>query len=464
MGKGLKRFSQAAVMSAAILSALSGCATPWRVVQSNWYSTGGRERIYDKSDYDEELTRKFDISIPYLNKIYKTRIDELSTQKKYETKHFKDREPVREVAIEQREVDYLTIPLALGGTILGTAITSAIPTGNDYVVKTKDKAGVILAGAGLGFFGGLLLGISLPKIPEVRTNNTGRTDYDIFPGSSARSYTGEVVKYQRKAVNINAEMSAEGKTAKVRTDSNGELNLSDFIESLNSGYFFRSAYFSSNDSSRSELEKRIKNIPIIKDIKPQTLEVLMDDIVDGLSGKNITVDITTKEGSSQSYETIINVSKSFIISGGELSNNTVYGIIKKFVDREINSRINSLTFNVKDITTHIPIKNSNFNTDVEAPSKEELLSQYFTGALIEDCKRFVLDYLRGAELSEGLGDKVVFYVYTPAKVSLEITNPNYKYVGGEVLVDKDIKKTVEMVDKGDKLRVEGETNAAGKIE
>lgn len=464
--KAEKRTSNLAkvlLLSAAVSTIPLGCAMQ-SAIRIDSYPVGNSQRVIDSTEEEKTGEKKFDIQTPYLNGSYKLPIRNSLNEEHFNIDHPSEirlnrRTEVKETIYRRNPALELLAAGALGttGLIIGA-------------VKDSLELGLIFGGGGasLGLAGGYIIGELLDAMSPLKKEEKRDLGIETIKESlpRERNFSHNVLVYNNKpAVSTLTEISGDGRTINIRTDTNGEINLSDLIESANPNYFFRSMYFSAQrDYSRNELEKKIARIPLIQQIQPRTLDNLMNDFLRGISRKDIAINAATKELSSNPKEKVINDAKAFMMNGYELTNEYILVVVKNFVDEEINSRMKTLSFNIRDITTHVPITGSNFSTLVDVPTKNELLSRYFIGDLVEYTKKLVPDYLVGEQSFGGLDDKVDFIVYSPANVVLEVTHPNYKYVTGEIYVDKPIRKIVSMVDKGDKLRVEGETNAAGKIE
>jgi hypothetical protein len=64
-----------------------------------------------------------------------------------------------------------------------------------------------------------------------------------------------------------------------------------------------------------------------------------------------------------------------------------------------------------------------------------------------------------------VGSSSSFEVYNPSRMHVEFTNPDYRFVEGDIFVNKvGMKKTVYMADKGSKVRIEESKDGNGKIE
>lgn len=459
--ENFKKVSRAAVLSGAIATGLSGCMTNWQIVRTDWQATGQTQDYVDSEKKLLETTREFSAPEPLFvdnSGDIKFRIKELATERDYLVRKVNTVGQFQGINVEERKNYSGPIAVTIGGAILGGLLGSLVPN--------QKKEGETYGGIGflIGGATGLAIVKDAPGSTERRSVETGTIDSRVVNSRDVRNLISENIKYNGNGMNILTELSAEEKSSDMRTNYSGEINLSDFVESLNPRYFFRGANITgSKNYSRKKLEERIKKISIIREIKPQTLEALMNDLINGLTTREIRVEVKTKENPNEN-EKIINLDGYFNLKSDELTEDMIYNAVRKFVDKEINSKVKALAFDVKDITTHVPVRNSNFTMSVEAPSKDELLGKYFTGGLRSYSQKFVSDYLRGENSVDVEGSNAIFYVYAPARVSVEVTNPDYKYVIGNVSVDRNTKKIVYMVDKGSKVRLEKETESGGKIE
>ena len=120
---------------------------------------------------------------------------------------------------------------------------------------------------------------------------------------------------------------------------------------------------------------------------------------------------------------------------------------------------------VKDNVSHVPIDGSNFEFELTAPRKDDLAGRYFTRELKEYAQRYIRNYLEGNTMIGDCPSRVFFDIYAPSMIHVEVTNPDYNFVSGVIVMyDEDLEKKVYMVDKGSKIRVQDADDERGRIE
>ena len=299
------------------------------------------------------------------------------------------------------------------------------------------------------------------KIKETRKIEDDKARYQelLEDRTTEKKFLNKNLVYENNpASGISVKLSGEGEYKMYTTDNEGELNVSKFIDLLHPRYFFR-------NYSERELEERIGNIFLVQQIKPRTLETLMEDLIQAISPKEINIKVETKENPILQYVKIVNDSETFKFKGSQLTDDAIYQVVREFVDEEINSHIKSLTFVVKDNVSHVPIDGSNFDFKLNAPRKEDLAREYFTQDLKNYAQRCIKNYIEGNTMIGDCPSRVFFDIYAPSMIQVEITNPDYNFVSGGIFMDdEDLEKKVYMVDKGSKIRVQDADNERGRIE
>ena len=191
------------------------------------------------------------------------------------------------------------------------------------------------------------------------------------------------------------------------------------------------------------------------------LPISLDEII---SKKDLRLRVETNETSTSS-KIVKNSSRTFNLEGSQVTDGAIYGMVRQFVNEEINSHIKSLTFIVKDNVTHVPINGSNFEFRLNAPQKDDLAGKYFTQELKKYAKKYIRDYLEGNTMIGGVPNIASYNIYSPSRIQVEVTNPDYNFVFGVIdIKDKDVEKKVYMKDKGRKIRVQDADNERGRIE
>lgn len=454
----LKNFAKTAVLTGALATALAGCTTygNWEKTYSEWEPTGTQKREVIDTRKESDLSRK--LSIGNLGENHNFKIEEIQKQDNSQIDTYGIRKELQEVASEQRKISTYPRGILTGaGSGLGFGIfLNSIAT---VELTNEEKIGIGLLSTGVFSALGLFFDVLHDKT-EKRNSYTGvtRLENNAIRDGNERSSLGMQVLYDGAAKNSSVILSLDKFSKKTRTNGNGELSLSAFLQSAGPNYFFADEIPSS-----SELEKIARSSSLVQQIKKPTLDILLNEIVKNVFNEQIKLTVTTDE-IAKPGEKIENDSKSFAVNYYEISNDAVYGIVKSFVDKEINSYIKNLTFDVKDITTRVPINGANFRMNSNAPSPIELAGKYFTDNLMEYARKQIKDYLFGETLYQGNPSRVIFPIYVPSNISYEVTHPDYKYVIDSFSVNGDRKGVVYMIDKGSKIRVESESNATGMTE
>jgi hypothetical protein len=452
----LQKFSRVILLSATISSAFVGCATPWQNIRME--STPGIERKVVLSTTNEKLKEiGFNILDPYKEgRDYKVKIEENANEINSLIQNVGIEKKFREINIQTRKVSNTGPGFSILGSLLGCG--GGLALGNAIA---KDSALVKILGGSLGLSVGLGLGYLLDitfSSEETRRIATGTSGMEIGNKKTEETVTSRLLYKNLPAMNISVMITSDKlKSMLSETSSLGAVNLSDYIETDNPQYFFR-AY------SDEETEKRIAAIPLVQQIKPAVRDLFVDRLKGEFSKFSTGFTIRTDENSTQ-FRKVYNTSKNFKAEVSQLTDETIYETVKQFVDEEINSHIKSLTFVVKDNISHIPIRGSNFEFKVNAPRKEDLAEEYFVQDLKDYAQECIWDYIEGDKIVGDCPETVSFNIYAPSSVQIEVTNPNYNFVSGLIVMDNEnLEKKVYMVDKGSKIRVQGTDNETGWIE
>ncbi len=453
----LKDIPKVLLLTTALSLPFIGCGTTTRTIGTEFTSPTKREKV-EWTRQEKEKTKEFDIKVytknankrdwHHLAKVTESLKEDFYKKEKIITENI-----YKEIAVKREEAKAFSfIGPALFGGLMGAGIGGLIS-------EDEESIAPILGGV-LGMGGGAVIaGAIYSSSSGISRTQTGRVKTKILDSEIKREHLNRKLIYNNKlAEHINVKLSGEGISRIYKTNSDGELNISNIIDSSNPNYFFK--YYEGR-----ELKERLEKIPLVQQMKPKTRNLLEDELLENLSATKIKINMETREKPSGNIDIIKNDSGRFRFGGYQLTNNAIYDIVRNFVDEEINSSIKSLTFEIKDTITHFPINGSNFNFQTNTPSKSELAGEYFTRGLKNYAERHILDYLRGNTRVEDSPDIVTFNVYSPSKISLEVTHPDYNYVSGDLSIrGRDLEKTVYMVDKGEKIRVEPEGDRRGRIE
>jgi len=444
--KGLRTASLALMLSAATMSCMT--TTPWRNIGVQSNQIGAEKTIIRNIGTSDIDTKNFSISDAYLEgEIYKTKVAQSLERKTYKIEGKNSVKRVENIALEQREEQTdLFNPIIVG---LGTA--GGVYAGGELGGEDGRLGGALLGGL-VGFLGSAMFAGTLhisPITTKTETRKSSLGTKDVSSGErTEESLLSDVLVYKSQAAR-NVLFGFVGDSKNYKTNNDGII---EFGES--------SAWF----ATKSRLEKRLYELPLVKEIKPETRGVLKERLLNSATEKPIEFNIETREQSSNPNLVIKNASKKLKLDGYELKDDAIYEVVHQFVDEEINPSVKIIKFNVKDDLTHVPIRGANFEFSTDAPSKSDLLGKYFTGRLKVYAERFIPDYLFGNGKLESLPNNPEFLVYSPSNIFLEVTHPEYNFVDGEIKINGNIQKTVYMIDKGSKVRLQNSEEVVGRIE
>ncbi len=447
--KKLKPLAAGLMLSAASLGVVSGCATttPWERVRTESRDTG-IERT-EKRDAGNRTIKKryFEISDSYIEgDAYKTNITESLKDVICSVEGTRTVKTFDEIVIEERKNESkkagMGVLLGIGGFFVGAGIEKMI----DDARGEDNNLLRVLAGAA-GAATGITIGTSFPAKRETRENKIGTREK-----SSEEKFFIDLVREEAVYSNQGkkVEFGVVGKEAVYQTDAAGVIH---WLKSK--PYVF---------VSREGLEKKLEEIPLVKEIKPETRERLRERLLEAISSYNEQVTIETRESPADDLEVIKNATKTLNFDYYTLKEEDIYNVVRQFVDGEINPSIKTLKFNVREDLTHVPISGSNFEFTTDSPSKADLLDKYFEGTLKIRAENFILDYLHGSLLLRDCPERMELPVYSPSNIFLEVTHPEYNFVDGEIGIDGDMEKTVYMTDKGSKVRLQNAEENIGRIE
>lgn len=444
-----KRNGKAALLLSAALAA-TGCSTGWQAVREDWTPIKTTPDVLISEKAGSEKIREFDIQAENFKGNYFAKIGEKVGKEIFSEDSFGDNVQYKKMIYEENKTatPIFTSFGAAGGMLLGTMLLK-----NDYLDDEEKATNFI----GLGLLG-LVVGFGLDQFsaevnPKNRTRETGELKTELKNLRTERITLNKSIE-EFPASEIKVQLDG----ANYITDLNGRVNLSDIVESRSPNYFCRESNFSGKG-----MENRIKSIPLVREIKPQTLEGLMSNLISEIDPIEVNIIAETKE-TARYNESVKNDAKRITLSGLELSNEDVYKVVKKFVDANINSKIVQVRFDVKDLVSRTPISNSILSYDIEGARREDLAGKYFSGTLQDYAEECINDYLE-YDGQFRVDSSITLPLYNPSRMHVEFTNPDYRFVEGDVFVNKaGMKKTVYMADKGSKVRIEESKDGNGKIE
>ncbi len=460
--KNIPKIPSILLLSASVL--YGGCTTSWQTVRKDLEPTGIEKTTVSRTDYKEIQKRIFIINNPYFDIDYKVKIEESLKEESYEIDYLVTKKELEEVLVEKREVTpgWVIIGFPLGGLFLGAFLANlwlagdlsgGEPSESEEGEKTANLPAIIGGIIGLG------IGIQLASVSsntEKKETKTGRIEYELSEENPQRKLLNDSLIYNnRPAKNINVSISFGSKKGYMKTDDSGLIPIG-----RKTAEFFGISW----TPSKTYLKENMEYFnPLVQQIKPDTMKRIKPALNSLISARNLEFMLETIEKPSNSSEEIENDSKTVILQGYQLTDDAIYGVVKAFIDQEINSHIKTLTFTLKDAISHIPINHANLELKLEAPSKSYLAGKYFTGELKNNAEGFIHDYLDKPTKIEQASSTLTFSVYTPSKILVEAIHPDYYFISGEIIIEKDTKKTAYMVDKGTKVRVETE-KGVGRIE
>jgi hypothetical protein len=451
MAKGKRNSKAAVALTAALASTLSGCATGWQAVREDWRQLDRTPNYESINEKKTETNKQFDIpSILTIGGEYFADVKQKSTQEVFNETSTRDFVRYKKVLQEKNTT---TFPIY---TLIG--IPSMAALAGIYAKANHEEDRVISIDIGLGAILGALVGGGLDYLIGAKSEKSRIRE----TGDVKEVLENEKIQRERISSYIN-ELPAGGIKVVIngincRTDLNGKANVSDAIESAYPNYFCRQSDFSGKG-----MENRIRTIPLVTGLKPKTLDMLMKKLVGEADPVMINISLRTDEKPSQG-EKITNWTGTAKVNGYKLSDEDIYKVIGDFINQDINSRIGTIRFDLKDLVSRTPIDGATFAYKTNAPSKEDLINQYFNEKLKSFADSRIKDYLAGGGWFN-VGDSTNLEVYSPSMMHVEFTNPDYRFVEGDVFVNKPgMKKIVYMADKGSKVRIDSTNDGNGKIE
>lgn len=469
----LKNFPKLLFLSAALSLPFYGCTSvgEWYDVSKSYQPTGisSSTNRFNRNETTKEKT--FHIAKPSLyDNIMHISVKESLKQVNSQLYDIGTESRYKEIVTQQRKTEDSTpniffgtgigIPL-MGLSAIGIAISKNRP---EEEMSNDERMGNGLIGIGsvlTGLFGLWILYQGFFSKPvttiESREINNGRDITKITNRETKRITLGETQIYNdQPAKNIKLIISHNSKTGYIKTNNQGFTNLN-LKGTLN--------YFGISDLNLSEtsLENSLERNTLFNQIRPKAREAIKQNLEFMISETDLNFRIETNEQST-SAEKINNDSRTFVIPTYSIPNDTIYRAVKQFVKEKINTRIKDVTFYVKDELTHIPLNDSTFTLNSDAPSKFSLADRYFTQSLKIYAEQNILNYVRGYKKRHTSQNSISFKIYTPSRLSVEVTHPNYDFVSDKLFITNDTPKTVYMVEQGSKIRVQSANREQGRIQ
>ena len=303
----LKKIPKVVLFSAAVLSASVGCATPWQTMGVEYESTGIERKVIINETPKKVEEIEFKISEPYFANGYNVQIKESKNEINSKIKVIGRKNELEKVLIEEREEINIGYGAGKMALIMGVSFTVIWGTIGLYTKGLQYGAMGLILGGLTGTASGAVLGAMIsPIIPNAKTTKTRRTKTNETKEELSNYRRSEEIDlgknsiYQDKsASDISVKLTGEGRDKMYTTDSEGELNLSYFLDSLSPSYFFR------NYTDR-ELLKRIERIPLIQQIKPKIRSQLIEDSLDEIiSKKDLRLRVETNETSTSDRKSVV---------------------------------------------------------------------------------------------------------------------------------------------------------------
>jgi hypothetical protein len=446
----IRDFAAWMMLTAAAGTALNGCittnTTQWETARTETRRGAVRE-VTESLGSRIARERTFEISDAYFDEekqAYKTRITESLKEFSYDGKLKRNLRILEDIAVEQRKTeDGATVPLILallgfgGGSVAGTFISP----------KNRELNIILTALAGAGVFG--LVGLLFPPVTigaETRAIKTGTREEYEGTGREEETLAEEKWLYRDKASeSIRFGRKGDSNTYRIR---DGTL-----------------AYITEPNKAitKEKLEEKLYDIPLLQEILPDTRERLRQEFVNAIEEDTDELEIETREPQLVGWEKVKNTSKVLRLVNYKLTNEAIYGILGKFIDKEVNSQIKTLNISVRDYLSHAPVENFSFEVMTDAPTKSKIAERYVTGSLIDFATDRIPDYFAGKKTLKNCTDTVSLKVFPSSRISFEVTNPKYNFAEGNIDVRGDMKEVVDMVEKGSKVRIQAEEDA-GKAE
>lgn len=204
-----------------------------------------------------------------------------------------------------------------------------------------------------------------------------------------------------------------------------------------------------------DLLRKVESWETLQYVKSDVSSKVLSFLSEEMYLKEYPITIETIQMPSRDYSKVENDRAEIMIPGVEVHPDAVYSACRTFIDRKINSRIKQATIKLKNIDSHARISLATFEGTIVAPSKQGLLSPYFKEPLMDWASSEVLDYTVG-DFSTTSGDdgSIVFSVYVPCTMELEITHPKYYFAKQAIsFTEESLEKTIYMAELGTKMRV-----------
>jgi hypothetical protein len=447
----LRKASPVMLLGAALASALAGCSTGWQTVREDWTPISKTANVETGNQRKTEKNKQFEIkTISLLNGNYFADVTQKLSQETFDEVKYGNVVKYNKILSERNEtiIPLGTIAGSIGGVGAGLALN-----------QESDEEGTIILGMALGGLCGFLLGAVFDNGPagmktrESRTRSTGETktvleDERIFKDMIKSSVS------ENPASGIKVIVDGSNYIA----NSQGKVNLSDIVELKYPNYFCRQSNFSGKG-----MENRIRSIPLVTGLNPKTLDTLMQKLVGEADPVKITVKLQTNEPSTYDWN-VANWDGTAILNGYKLSDDDIYKVLQDFIDKDINSRIGQIRFDLKDLVSRTPIDSATFSYETNAPSREVLINQYFNEKLKSFADSRIKQYMTGNGQTN-VGSSTTLSVYNPSKMHVEFTNPDYRFIKENIYINQDgLIETFLMADKGSKVRIDTTNDGNGKVE
>jgi hypothetical protein len=241
--------------------------------------------------------------------------------------------------------------------------------------------------------------------------------------------------------------------AKLFTDANGNIS-SKMTENIRYWNF-----------TREGLESELKT-ELSLDVTAGYIDAFVKEVAGYGKESNIPVSLETavsesdgKIGVYNLAETvkreIINDKKKIDVKGFCVEQSDINTVIEKWVDKYVNINVYPASIIARDKLSHARVENALVEIDASAVSPDKLVGVYFDGDLKNIALTKVRKYLSGrSEVLTDVRGTARFDIYLGTKTEFEITREGYQFfVGSNEFAAGKLEYTVNMIDKGGKVRV-----------
>lgn len=385
-------------------------------------------------------------------------------EKKWSYKPNRDRVIVKTVGKKTKTI--LEFDIASDYAVAGDTISIGVTKSEnkiDYIIKERVREKIYESFEHRYYEKDIIFG---KFYDTITLHNTGKTKVESVSLGLSEEQIGEKIIYENEpAKNVSVTVKSPSSIilrSHYVTNDGGLLRIPLFVGQKNRAL------------SRQTLENQLDEIDLVKQIRPNVRRAIMSGLIDDIMVVYYGIEFMTSESpegldfNDKVEVKIENDFQNIIVKGFELSDSVIYDAVKQFVDEEINPRIKSVNFTVKDFDSHIRVRGANYVLDVNSPTKLELANRYFIGDLRRVAARAVGDYINGSIEIERAPVTQSFSLYLPTSptvVSVEVTHKDYTFFKGRVPINRsNTNKIIYMSEKGKKIRVKVVDDDTSRVE